>query len=164
MSSHHAVARGQVAALAHDEADVTVVETEVDDLLDGRDLDVPDAGPAVLLSPHGRAGADLAPQLAKALAGQAARWTTGSPSTLAGSAFDAVVLVGGDGAEAFLAAVGASGIEIHGRLVEGVPHGRIAGGPCDGLPVVTKAGGFGDDTTLTTVLRTLRSPIGSESR
>lgn len=164
LSSHHAVARGQVAALAHDQADVTLVETQVDALLGGQELDAPGSGSAVLLSPHGRAGVDVAPALAVALAGHAARWLTAPRDALDDRWFDAVVLVGGDGAEAFLGAVGAHGIEIHGRLAEGVPHGRIAGGPCDGLPVVTKAGGFGDDTTLTTVLRTLRSPIGSESR
>ncbi|WP_194288497.1 four-carbon acid sugar kinase family protein [Ornithinicoccus halotolerans] len=69
--------------------------------------------------------------------------------------FGSLALVGGDGAAAVLAALGASAVRVTGSAAEGVPVGRITGGDRDGLTVVTKAGGFGDAETLTIILRTL---------
>jgi uncharacterized protein YgbK (DUF1537 family) len=62
--------------------------------------------------------------------------------------WDVVGLVGGDGARAALSRLGASGIRILDSLVEGIPFGVIVGGKADGLPVFTKAGGFGSDDAL----------------
>jgi uncharacterized protein YgbK (DUF1537 family) len=62
--------------------------------------------------------------------------------------WDLVGLVGGDGARAALEQLGASGIRIMDSLVEGIPFGLIAGGRADGLPVFTKAGGFGSEDAL----------------
>ena len=57
-------------------------------------------------------------------------------------------LTGGDTADAVLNALGAEGIRILGEVVAGVVQGVIIGGRLDGLPVVTKAGGFGQKDTL----------------
>jgi uncharacterized protein YgbK (DUF1537 family) len=59
-----------------------------------------------------------------------------------------VGLIGGDGARAALDRLGASGIQILDSVIEGVPMGVIVGGRADGLPVFTKAGGFGTEDAL----------------
>jgi uncharacterized protein YgbK (DUF1537 family) len=57
-------------------------------------------------------------------------------------------LTGGDTADAVLTAIEAEGIRILGEIVVGVVQGVITGGLLDGLPVVTKAGAFGQKDTL----------------
>jgi uncharacterized protein YgbK (DUF1537 family) len=70
-------------------------------------------------------------------------------STLAArEKWDLVGLIGGDGARAALNRLGASGIRIVGSAIEGIPIGVIIGGRADGMPVLTKAGGFGADDAL----------------
>src|SRR5690606_13815008 len=54
-----------------------------------------------------------------------------------------VVATGGDGASAVLDALGAGGIALVDEVTGGMPLGTLTGGPVAGLPVVTKAGGFG---------------------
>jgi uncharacterized protein YgbK (DUF1537 family) len=71
--------------------------------------------------------------------------------------WDVFGLVGGDGARSALRAIAASGIRILDSVVEGVPVGLVVGGPCDGTPVFTKAGGFGDEEALVRAVRALRS-------
>jgi len=156
VSSHHATARDQVAALVDDRAgraDLTLVTTRDDELLGSTDDPPAPAGtaPVVLTSPDERTEPGCSAALATALGRRTATW-------LRSGAFDAVVLVGGDGAEATLRAAGAHGVRIRGRLLEGVPYGEVAGGDLDGLPVVTKAGGFGDVHTLRHLLDTLTDP------
>lgn len=68
----------------------------------------------------------------------------------------ALVLVGGDGAEATLTALGVEALRVLRLIVEGVPLSATIGVAHEGLVVVTKAGGFGDDATLLTVIRTLQ--------
>ena len=60
-------------------------------------------------------------------------------------------LTGGDTADAVLTAVEAEGMRILGEIVAGVVQGVIIGGLLAGLPVVTKAGGFGQNETLVAV-------------
>ncbi|MEJ2167184.1 MAG: nucleotide-binding domain containing protein [Desulfobacterales bacterium] len=60
-------------------------------------------------------------------------------------------LTGGDTADAVLTAIGAAGIRIQGEIVAGVVQGELFGGRLDGLPVVTKAGAFGQKDTLVAV-------------
>ena len=57
-------------------------------------------------------------------------------------------LTGGDTADAVMTAVEAGGIRILAEAAVGVVEGELFGGPLDGLPVVTKAGAFGQDDTL----------------
>jgi D-threonate/D-erythronate kinase len=75
---------------------------------------------------------------------------------LATGRFDALVLVGGDGAAAVLDRLHAERLVIGSAIVPGAPEGRIVGGSADGLRVVTKSGGFGDPDTLATLVRRLR--------
>ena len=71
--------------------------------------------------------------------------------------WDLFGLVGGDGARAALRCIAASGIWIIDSVIEGIPIGMVAGGPCDGTPVFTKAGGFGDEDALVRAIGALRS-------
>lgn len=62
-----------------------------------------------------------------------------------------VVLTGGDTAKAVCLSLGAVGVELLDEVEPGVPLGRLTagnGGRHEGLPVVTKAGAFGDEKTL----------------
>lgn len=68
----------------------------------------------------------------------------------------ALVLIGGDGAEATLNRLGVEALRVLRRVVEGVPVSETIGPAGAGLAVVTKAGGFGDDGTLLQVIRRLR--------
>jgi uncharacterized protein YgbK (DUF1537 family) len=71
--------------------------------------------------------------------------------------FDALVLVGGDGAAAVLDRLGVEQIMINSAILPGTPDGRVVGGPAHGLRLVTKSGGFGGADALVTVVRLLRS-------
>jgi len=73
---------------------------------------------------------------------------------------DAVVVLGGDGVHALLAALGATGVAVRGTLLPGVPWGVVRGGPAAGLPIVTKAGGFGGPATLTDLIGLLTKEHG----
>jgi uncharacterized protein YgbK (DUF1537 family) len=66
----------------------------------------------------------------------------------AGAGACGVVVTGGDGARAVARTLDATGFQILGEVTNGVPLGRLVGGPADGLRFVTKAGGFGDADTL----------------
>jgi uncharacterized protein YgbK (DUF1537 family) len=61
---------------------------------------------------------------------------------------DFVFATGGDTAEAVLNAVQAGGIQIFGEVVTGMVQGKILGGLKNGLPIVTKAGAFGNKEAL----------------
>ncbi len=76
--------------------------------------------------------------------------------------WDLVGLIGGDGARAALNRLGASGIRIVGSVLEGIPIGVIVGGKADGLPVFTKAGGFGADDALVRAVERIRERRGAE--
>ncbi len=72
----------------------------------------------------------------------------------------AAILVGGDTALKVYEQCGARGIRILGDVQPGIPWGRWIGGRMDGLPLVTKAGGFGNPDTLCNIALFLtgRSP------
>ncbi|CRE33338.1 Uncharacterized protein conserved in bacteria [Bordetella pertussis] len=61
-----------------------------------------------------------------------------------------MVATGGDGASAVLAALQASGIALVDEL------GTLTGGQAAGLPVVTKAGGFGEQDVLIRAAQAIR--------
>lgn len=77
---------------------------------------------------------------------------------LASAQVSGLVLTGGETAAAVLRALGCSSFDLGGEVLPGVVWGYIAGGRYAGLPVVTKAGGFGDENTLVEAIRFLRSP------
>ncbi|MBI3329558.1 MAG: four-carbon acid sugar kinase family protein [Nitrospinae bacterium] len=73
-----------------------------------------------------------------------------------------LVIVGGDTAQAVLRALRASGLTLDGQVAAGIPYGRLLDGPFAGVPVVTKAGGFGEVTTLWHCLTFLRYRVSRE--
>jgi len=64
----------------------------------------------------------------------------------------ALILCGGDTAEFACRVLGVSAIRLEDEVLTGIPSGRLQGGDADGLPVVTKAGGFGDETALVRIV------------
>jgi len=68
----------------------------------------------------------------------------------------ALVLTGGDTAVAICRRLQAAGIRIICEIAPGVPLGCLAGGQLDGLPVVTKAGAFGEDDVFVRALAILK--------
>ena len=67
-----------------------------------------------------------------------------------------IAVTGGDGARAIVAALDAKGISLHDEVATGIPYGTLRGGTADGLPIVTKAGGFGADDVLVRAVERLR--------
>ncbi|WP_058912289.1 D-threonate kinase [Entomohabitans teleogrylli] len=57
-------------------------------------------------------------------------------------------LTGGDIATAVAGALGAEGYRIHSEVAPCIPCGTFINSDIDDLPVITKAGGFGSDSTL----------------
>lgn len=101
----------------------------------------------VLIAPSERGdSAAVAENLAREFAAQIAR-----------EEWDVLGFVGGDGARATLKQLGASGIRIVDRLVEGIPLGLVVGGDADGTPVFTKAGGFGDGDALVNCVERMKA-------
>lgn len=58
------------------------------------------------------------------------------------------IFTGSDIARGVLQLLGASGLDLVGEVAPGVPVGRIRGGRFHGVPVVTKAGGYGSRQIL----------------
>ena len=65
----------------------------------------------------------------------------------------AAFLSGGNTAELVCDIIGAAAIRLQDEVLPGIPWGIFHGGLLDGLPVATKAGGFGDETALVDVAR-----------
>lgn len=108
------------------------------------------AGGVILsIQPFLEAGQVEAPsQLVRGLANLAANMlTVGLP--------DGVFLSGGDTAEAFWHQIGASALLIREEILPGLMRGEFVGGPRNGLPVVTKAGAFGNVDTLKQLINSL---------
>lgn len=75
------------------------------------------------------------------LAEEAQRWLDAHPVR-------GIVVTGGDTLHALLHALQAHGIDLEQEVAAGIPAGRIAGGPWAGLPIASKAGGFGSPSAL----------------
>lgn len=69
-------------------------------------------------------------------------------SALAATSFAGVVVTGGDTLRALLAAWQATGIDLVAEIAPGIPVGVVVGGTYAGLPIVSKAGGFGAPDAL----------------
>jgi len=69
----------------------------------------------------------------------------------------ALVVTGGETAMAVYGALGARALRLGGEVEPGIPWGVLMGGMAHGLPVVTKAGGFGDEDALGRAARFLLS-------
>lgn len=71
-------------------------------------------------------------------------------------AVSGIVVTGGDTLHALLHALQAHGVDLDQEVAPGVPAGRIAGGPWAGLPIISKAGGFGSPTALADAVQCLK--------
>jgi uncharacterized protein YgbK (DUF1537 family) len=68
-----------------------------------------------------------------------------------------IVVTGGDGARALVDALGATGIALRDEVAVGVPIGTLVGGRAEGLPIVTKAGGFGTEDVLVQAVQAVQA-------
>jgi len=68
-----------------------------------------------------------------------------------------LVLTGGDISVSIIRALEATGIEVKRQLANLVPVGILRGGPFDGLSVITKTGGFGEEQILINAVEYLRN-------
>ena len=72
-----------------------------------------------------------------------------------------LILLGGDGADATLDALGVKHLRVIRSVVEGVPVAEAEGRDGQRFIVVTKAGGFGDENTLITIAGRLQAKSAS---
>jgi D-threonate/D-erythronate kinase len=152
VTSLHQIARLQEQRLREAHPDrLLVLAPAIDVLLDPERLaawwaahvpTVAPQGPVVITAP-----AERSPQ--RGLAGVVVRRLADLVAELhAVHPARAVVVTGGDGARALADRWGCTGIAVHGVVREGIPFGVLVGGEVDGLPIVTKAGGFGGPDAL----------------
>ena len=85
---------------------------------------------------------------------QSLGWITNQVSEKVG--IGGLVLTGGDTALAVLQSLECQALWLHGEIEPGIPRGQLLGGSQSGLPVVTKAGGFGSDQSLYNALSHLK--------
>jgi uncharacterized protein YgbK (DUF1537 family) len=78
----------------------------------------------------------------------AARLAEATAGLLEPRGVSGVFMTGGDIARAVCRRLGATALRALGEVQAGVPAGILVGGPVDGLRVVTKAGGFGDEMAI----------------
>lgn len=74
-----------------------------------------------------------------------------------------MVLTGGDTAIHVCRSLGAEAIEILEEVAVGIPLGRLVGGLCNGLQVVTKAGAFGQEDAFVLSIKAMRRVINQLS-
>ncbi|MFE7410671.1 four-carbon acid sugar kinase family protein [Streptomyces laurentii] len=96
-------------------------------------------GTTALHTPEERAGDPAVPLR---------RLTAEVRETVAAGLADGLVLTGGETAAAVLHALGATGFELYDEPEPGIARAVLRGPAAPALPVLVKAGGFGDDTTL----------------
>lgn len=159
VTSQHSSARAQAGSLEANGARVWAPSLEV--LADGQawqtysEQAVQDAraeapkGTWLLLAPEGSQPNLNSDAVAARLGQLAARFVLECQAA-------GVVATGGDGASAVLGALGAGGIALVDEVTGGMPLGRLTGGPAAGLPVVTKAGGFGSPDVLMRAVKAVR--------
>jgi uncharacterized protein YgbK (DUF1537 family) len=160
VTSQHSAARAQAAALQAAGADTWTPSLAdlADDatwhawsqpLLAAHAQAPAEAGTVLLLAPEGQRDGLDSETVAERLGGLAAQ-------LIAASQAAGVVATGGDGARSVLLALGARGIALVDEVMGGVPLGTLTGGTAAGLPVVTKAGGFGAEDVLVRAVRAIR--------
>jgi uncharacterized protein YgbK (DUF1537 family) len=67
-----------------------------------------------------------------------------------------MVLTGGDTAIHVCRSLKAEAIEVIAEVAIGIPLGKLVGGVCDGLQVVTKAGAFGTKQSFVQAIKAIR--------
>jgi uncharacterized protein YgbK (DUF1537 family) len=108
----------------------------------------PGAALLLVLAEHGRSHGRHGPDAEHELARAARRW-------LESGSFDGLVISGGETAGAICVELEATGLWLSRELEPGIPLGSLSGGDWDGLPVATKAGGFGQPETLSSMAAAL---------
>ncbi|MBS3983597.1 MAG: four-carbon acid sugar kinase family protein [Dethiobacter sp.] len=160
VTSQHSAARGQARRLQEQGARVwcPTLEALADpagwaawsaQVLEAERTGAQDGQVVLVLAPEGRRddlGSDAVAQRLGGLGADLVR--TGR---VAG-----VVATGGDGASQVLQSLGATGIALVDEVTGGVPLGTLTGGASAGLPVVTKAGGFGAEDVLVRAAQAIR--------
>ena len=139
-----------------DEVSDDLVDEAEKALAEGKDVIIRLAGSRSLISEIQGAGKRLGMnklQVADLLLSILSRATR---KILGGHCFKGLILIGGDTSIRIMDALGAKAIRSEGEFLPGIPSGRIIGGICDGMQVVTKAGGFGDRYTLVKIIRSLK--------
>ena len=101
------------------------------------------------------AGADLTPLSPQQIAARLGGLTQ---KVLKKATVSGLVLTGGDIAMATCTALGSTALWLEQEVEPGIPQGRLADGPWSGLPIVTKAGGFGTDQALIKAVHYLAPP------
>lgn len=160
VTSQHSAARAQAAALQAAGADTWTPSLAqlADDaawqawsqpLLRAHAKIAAEAGTVLLLAPAGQLDGLDSEKVAERLGSLAAQ-------LIATSRAAGVVATGGDGARSVLVALAARGIALVDEVMGGVPLGTLTGGTAAGLPVVTKAGGFGTEDVLVRAVRAIR--------
>lgn len=160
VTSQHSAARAQAAALQASGADTWTPSLAqlADDaawqawsqpLLQHHAQAPAEAGTVLLLAPEGQLAGLDSETVAERLGSLAAQLITTSRAA-------GVVATGGDGARSVLVALAARGIALVDEVMGGVPLGTLTGGMAAGLPVVTKAGGFGTEDVLVRAVRAIR--------
>jgi uncharacterized protein YgbK (DUF1537 family) len=169
VSSLHDVSRGQHAHLAAAAAegslaervrtiapalDALVGDGDADPIADEDGIDADAVSVTVVLAPEraardDRSTPDASPTVAERVAAGLARI---ADRVIARRGASALVLMGGEGARAVLTRQGADAILVRDAIREGIPLGTIEGGRLHGMPVVTKAGGFGSPSSLTDIV------------
>jgi len=160
VTSQHSAARAQAAALQASGADTWTPSLAqlADDaawqawsqpLLQSHAQSPAEAGTVLLLAPEGQLDGLDSEKVADSLGSLAAQLITTSRAA-------GVVATGGDGARSVLVALAARGIALVDEVMGGVPLGTLTGGTAAGLPVVTKAGGFGTEDVLVRAVRAIR--------
>jgi uncharacterized protein YgbK (DUF1537 family) len=71
-------------------------------------------------------------------------------------ALGGIALTGGDTAMAVLQSLDCDTLRLNGEIEPGIPWGELLAGSQSGLPVATKAGGFGSDQSLTNAIAHLK--------
>ncbi|WP_326798999.1 four-carbon acid sugar kinase family protein [Streptomyces sp. NBC_01808] len=105
----------------------------------------------LLLSTPDRGAPAVDPELV------ARRLSAAAAHAVAAGAVAGLVATGGDGARAVLERLGGTGIRLYDTVEPGVPLGVVVGGPAAGLPVATKAGGFGSPDVLIKAAQAVRT-------
>jgi uncharacterized protein YgbK (DUF1537 family) len=106
-------------------------------------------GQDVILTTAGMGDGSSGEKMVAAQLGRTAR------ALAAGGRVKGLVLTGGDTAAAVCSALAATTLWLRGEVRPGIAWGRLLDGALPGLPVVTKAGGFGADDALEAALRHL---------
>jgi uncharacterized protein YgbK (DUF1537 family) len=92
------------------------------------------------------------------VAGQLAQWVS---SLTAAHEIGGLVITGGEVAMAVISSLHATGVRLWGEFLSGIPYGTLLGGNQPSLPVLTKAGGFGNQDVLLKAVQFLGAALES---